>query len=722
MTEEELKKYSTFNEEELPFRERVLLQKMCKSNIEIVVKVFNRAPSHLRTFEKVYFAKYLNKDYSFYINEDKVYVAPKDSTEEVLKEYFVPENCEIKNADDFYDQSGIGYRNLRVYDVIPGLKYKLIKHKALTGYPSFDRPWALQSEKYVIKEKNLLKHFSANRSELLACKDAIRCYDQILNWKDFEKMVDDYTKSLAASNVNEGDVIPIFTQSIIESVALFFAADSIGASTLFIDPDDTSIDNINKYIKRFNSKIAFTSTKYADNLKQACVDTNVLNIVVISPKDSMPKDKELSNYTKEYLEKNDVEVVYDDKIISFNEFVEKGKNYNDEIKYCENNDHVALITSTSGTSGDPKLVNLTRSNIMHEMSYIKRTTHIDIGPKGLNMQVVSFNYPYGFVISTLLSLFVGKTAGLSPDITPENYIKFLEMYKPTYIHAIPSFYKNMLNDKRLENMDLSFLQFAVSGGDFYDYNSIVESNEFFAKHNSKAKIKNGFGSAEATACVTAATVGKYNAESVGKPLIGANVKIIDKNGNEVPYGHLGNICYSGKSVMLGYDNNIEETNKVKIQDSDGIDWIVSDAIGFVDNEGFVYVSDREKNLFTTYGENGGAFKVYPNGVRLVINSVEGVEDSLVVKKSDSRRDLVPYAFIKVKEGYDENDVLNNVRDTCKKQLNKSAVPIGYNIIPNFIIKESGKVNYNFYEELAETIQTDFENVDSNTKELGDKNL
>lgn len=720
MNLEKLKEYEKINEERLSLTERVALHRLTKNGSNSVIKIFNKNPDYLRTFEMIYIAKYLSKEYAFYEFEGKIFVAPKEASEEILKDFGVPIGAISKNVDDTYTENGLGYRNLRVYNIIPGVKYRLMKGKSLTGYASIDRPWAMQKEEYKIKEKNLLEHFTNNRSKLLACKEAFKCYDQTVTWEAFEQMVDKYTRALAASNIGQDDVVPICTQSIVESVALFFAADSLGASTFFIDPDDTSIENINKYLNRFNAKIAFTSTKYVENLRKAIIGTSLTNVVAISPKESMPKDKELSNYTKEYIEKNDAEVTYDETVISLDNFVKKGSTFTGEIKKCEDNDHVALITSTSGTSGEPKLVKLSRNNIMHEMEFLKRTTHLDFGPKGVNLQVVSFKYPYGFVISTLVTLFAGKTSGLSPDITPENYVKFIEMYHPTYIHAIPTFFKNMVKDKRLENMDLSFLKFAVSGGDFYDYNSIVEANNFFEKHNSKAKIKNGFGSAEATACVTAATVGKYNAESVGKPLNGINVKIVDKDGNEVPYGHLGTICYSGKNVMLEYDSNQEETDKVKISDKDGVEWIVSDSIGFVDVEGFVYISDRERNLFTTYGKNGGAFKVYPNGVRLVINTIEGVEDSLIVKKPDPKRDLVPYAFIKIKEGYNQKEVLNRVKEICSKQLNKSAVPVGYDIVPEFKVKESGKINYKLYEKMAEEAVSFDE--DEKITENGDKKL
>lgn len=711
MKKNELNEYAFFNEETLPLRERMQLAKLSKKGPDLITMVmFNTHPSHLREYEKVYFAKYLSKNHYFYEKGEDVYVAPSEASEKELAAFYIPEGCNRKFIDDVYKESGLGYQNLRVYSVLPGLKYRLIKGKGLTGYPSVDRPWAMQNEKYESNYTNLMDFFNAGRNKLLADKMAFQCYDQKVTWEDFQQLVDKYTKSFAANGIGKNDHVPVCTQSIIEAVAIFFAADSIGAITHFIDPDNTSINIIHKYLKRFNSKILFTSPQYVDNINSCISDTNVRKMVVINPADELRKCSNLSAPSKEYMEKCDVKYQKTDNIISIDEFVEEGKKYKGPIELCTNNEKISLLTSTSGTTGEPKIVELTRNNIMNEMMYIKRSTHMDLGPKGVNMQVVPFKYPYGFVVSTLLSLYGGKISGLSPDLTPTNYLNFINMYKPKYIHAIPSFYKNMIDDPNVG--DLSFLEFAVSGGDFYDAKSIEVANNFFKEHNSKAKIKNGFGSAEATACVTAATFGKYNIESVGKPLVGSNVKIIDKEGKELPYGHIGNICYSGGNVMNGYNNDPENTNGVKIM-QDGKEWILSDAIGFIDNEGFVYICDRERNLFITYSDTGAPFKVYPNYVQLIINSVEGVDDSIVVKSTDEKRILVPYAFIAIKEGYDANEVMRRVMEKCNQELDKCAIPIDFQIVPEIKVKESGKADLRYYEAILNP---------SNEEEKGAKNL
>lgn len=699
MKKDELKEWGFINEEQLSFSDRLKLTKMTKGKVEPhVIKMFNKQPQFLRDYEKVYFAKYLGDNYTFYSNDSDIYVGPTNATIEQYKEYFIPEDAERKIIADVYKDNGIGYKNLRVYSVVPGVKYKMLKGRGLTGYPSFDKPWLMQSEEYVIKQNNLFEFFVAGRNKFFASEEAFRCYDQEVSWTEFKNMVEKYTKALAANNIVEDDTVAVCTQSIIEAVALFFATTNLGAKMVYMDPDNTSSYNINKKFKELGVKIVFTTPQYANEIVAAGENTKVEKNVILSPAKSLKKCDNLSDYSKEYLTKIDVPYQKKKNVIDDDDFINEGLNYTGPIKYSTDISKVCLYTSTSGSTGEPKLVELTKENIMYEMMYLKRSTHLDLGPKGINMQVVSFKYPYGFVISTLVTLYAGKTSGLCPDITPKNYLNFIKMYNPKYIHAIPSFFKNMVEDPNVG--DLSNLEFAVSGGDFYDAVSIDKCNKFFRKHGSKAKIKNGFGSAEATACVTAATVGKYNYESVGKPLVGVNVKVLGDNGMEMPYDHIGNICYTGKNVMKGYFNDEESTAEVKFTGNDGKEWLLTDAIGFVDREGFVYVCDRERNLFITYGDSGAAFKVYPNFVRLIINTCEGVDDCLVVKQPNASRDLVPYAFVTIKDGYDHQKVLEEVRKICALKLDKCAVPVSFDVVDKLKVKSSDKVDVQYYEELA----------------------
>lgn len=130
------------------------------------------------------------------------------------------------------------------------------------------------------------------------------------------------------------------------------------------------------------------------------------------------------------------------------------------------------------------------------MIALLKVTKMQWGPKGALLQVVPFNVPYGFIISTLLPIFVGKTAALTPGLTLKNIGEYLERYQPRCINAIPSFYKTMVADPSIQRMDLSFISYPVTGGDTLDDQTEREINTFLKTHGSKGKISNGCGNGE----------------------------------------------------------------------------------------------------------------------------------------------------------------------------------------------------------------------------------
>lgn len=704
---DELIESTYVNEEDLSFRDRLKLSRLSKEKpSDTLLALFNKQPNFLRDYEKVYFAKYLNKDYTFYKNGEDVYVAPEDTKEEELSRYFIPTGSEKHASSELYETMGIGFRNLRVYSVLPGAKYKLIKGKGLSGYPSVDKPWELFGSKIEINSNNLLDFYRKSRKFLgpKKCKIAYQCYDQKVTWEELEEMINKYIKALSAAGVKENDVVPICITSTIEATALYFACDTIGATTFFIDPNETNKETINKYFNRFNSKITFATCADLEKIKESASGTNISNIITISPTDSMDPNDNISKYSKEYIKKYTVPFEENDLVSSLGTFIRNGEKYTGDINYCYDNDHISLITSTSSSTGEPKLIELSRKNIMFELETIKKTTNIFLGPNGINMQVVPFKYPYGFIVSTLITPYVGKTGGLTPDFSLQDYAKFFDMYRPKYVHTIPSHIKHMAKNEDPIMKDLTYMDFLVSGGDKFEAAAKDKCNQEMARRGSKAKVKDCSGMAEITAGITAATVGKYNIESVGKPMLGTIVKAVDENGKELPYGHVGKLYYTGQNVMQRYNNDEEKTNEIKMTDKDGVTWIVTDSYGFVDNEGFVYMCGRDRDFFITYPPGRPPFKVYVDFVEKVLNSCDEVFDCVVVKKPNDITDCISRAYVVLKPGIPEEKydiILDHLYSECREKLDACAVPEKIEIVPSLKLKPSMKTDKNYYIKLAE---------------------
>ena len=167
MRKDELIKYTYFNEEELPLSERIKLSRMTKKEPDRTTLIlFNKQPNFLREYEKIYFAKYLNKEFAFYEKGDDIFVAPENAAKKDLSIFAVPEDSEKQARDEFYEEIGVGYRDLRTYSLVPGAKYKFIKGKGLSGYPTVDRPWELFGAKIDLDSNNILDFYRKSRKFL----------------------------------------------------------------------------------------------------------------------------------------------------------------------------------------------------------------------------------------------------------------------------------------------------------------------------------------------------------------------------------------------------------------------------------------------------------------------------------------------------------------------------------------------------------------------------
>ena len=271
-------------------------------------------------------------------------------------------------------------------------------------------------------------------------------------------------------------------------------------------------------------------------------------------------------------------------------------------------------------------------------------------------------------------------------------------------------------------MDLSFLQVFISGGDFLSPKKSTELLEFLKKHGSNASICNGSGNAETTGANTNAVGIKYNPMSVGKPLVGTNVKIISpETGEELKYNEVGYICYSGKHVFKEYFNDKETTSKVKKYDQNGVCWYITDTLGFIDEEGYAHIVGRDRDFIITFGETGSAYKIYCNMVQESIASINFIDSCVVVGVSDSTRDKVGYAFVKLKSDYNYEPSITEkiILDKCNSTLYFNNKPINLKSyeIPKYIQvvdefpqnEKSHKIDYEHLRIIAE------EQVSSRTK-------
>lgn len=535
-----------------------------------------------------------------------------------------------------------------------------------------------------------------NRSRINCCKVAIKCLENERTFKELKEDTKKYTQVFMSIGIKKGDIVPICLPPCIEAVEIFLALNQIGAISTFLDFSASKQKQMD-LLNSFHSKYYVISSNHSKIFSVLIDECEDLTLLVIRPQDSFKSLSSISELTKYYL---DLDSPFNttDKIINLNELFKQNYESIQEVKVTADNE--ALIAYTSGTTGDPKAIVLTNRNIIASLLSLRKSTAMQFGPRNNSMQVVPFSAPYGFITSVLIMLFVGKTVALTPTISFKTAGQYILFYKPSYILAIPSFYKSLLQDPILQNQNMSYLKYAISGGDRLDAKEKKIIKDFLLEHKAHTKICDGSGCSEGCGCLTYSSmlIGEPNFNSVGKPIYGLSIKFIDENGNIVPIGSTGKFCFAGQICMKEYYNDGKTTSDVLFVDKDQKVWFHTDTFGHIDKNGWVYLDGRERRFFITYDTVGSPYKVYSDYIQDTIKKCDKVLDCAVVQMPDSERSLVSKAYLVLKPSESWENVREKVKNYCEQKLQRWAIPVCYERIDRLPLTNTGKIDYRVLEE------------------------
>ena len=315
------------------------------------------------------------------------------------------------------------------------------------------------------------------------------------------------------------------------------------------------------------------------------------------------------------------------------------------------------------------------------------------GMKMLSVMPVFHGFGLGIGIHT--ALIGGACCILVPQFNVKTYADLLIKKQPNIIPGVPTLFEALLRAEKLENADLSCLKGVFCGGDSLSIELKKKVDEFLKAHNASVQIRQGYGLTE---CVTASclTPKDYNrVGSIGVPFPDTYYKIVKPGTtDEVDPNVEGEICISGPSVMLCYMNNESETANTLRRHADGRIWMHSGDLGKMDEDGFVYFSQRIKRMIITSGYN-----VYPGQLENIIDGHEKVLLSCVIGVKDPYKIQKVKAFVVLRPNYEPSDAIKQeLFDYCRGQIAKYAMPYDIEFrteLPKTLV---GKVAYRVLEE------------------------
>jgi long-chain acyl-CoA synthetase len=297
-------------------------------------------------------------------------------------------------------------------------------------------------------------------------------------------------------------------------------------------------------------------------------------------------------------------------------------------------DELAALLYTGGTTGRSKGVMLTHASL----SYTGQAAHTAAYVPGINrgLATLPLSHAYGLLVTIAALYSPERGVGvLLRWFDPTVFLEMIAEHRLQVTAVVPTMLQILLSQP-LEDYDLSSLQYVSSGG----APLAAEVGEQFLRRVPSAKIRQGYGLTETSSLISTNPVGREKPGSVGVPVPGTEVRILDDAGTELPAGDVGEICARSPGVMQGYWHSPEATAEAL---RDG--WLHTGDLGYVDEEGYLFIVDRKKDLIIR-----GGFNVYPRDVEDALLEHPAIESAGVVGRPDEVSGEEVVAFVSLRPG------------------------------------------------------------------------
>lgn len=568
--------------------------------------------------------------------------------------------------------------------------------KQLTGYPSIDKPWLKYYSDDAINV--LLPECTIYENLLESNKDypkdtAIRYFSRKISYKDLIENIEICANALSAIGIKPGDIVTIALPSIPEALYILYGLNKLGAVANMIHPL-AGKEEIIHYLNEVNSSVAFIFDKTHEIIKDSIIQTSVKQVIVVTAADSLPLGLKML-YT---LKVGKLELG-PDVFMPWKKFLDQGKGHSCE-KYQKDCRSVAVISHTGGTTGEPKGCMLSDYNFNSEVVQIVTTIHYNRQETFLAVLPPFVNYS---LVHSMIGVFnAGLITALVPKYEPLKLAEYIKKYNVMHINSIPAYCEALLQIKDIEKYSFPNFGYLFYGGEAMSNETELRINEVMEKCGFKHKLQKGLGMTELTGAATKTMDETNEMGSVGIPMPKMNCKIVDiDTTNELKYGEEGEVCLSGPTLMLGYYQKENETKEIIRIHSDGLRWIHTGDLGYINEDGVLFIAGRIKRIMMTRGKDGNPTKMFPDRIEKAVCSHPAVEVCGVIGVSDKERINYPVAFVVIKKDVSiTEEVKNDIYNTCTTMLPDYQVPERFEYCTELPRTARGKIDYRALQEQA----------------------
>ncbi len=484
----------------------------------------------------------------------------------------------------------------------------------------------------------------------------------------FMRDVEAFCCGIKKLGLNKGDVVTLYLPTCPQSVVAFYACSKLGLIASFVHPM-TPVDELLDYVKKTESKVLLfydvlvRDERKLSEFKVELVRCSIADYVIL-------RKPAYSLYSKAIGKRLKGIRSYKNLVAGISETLVAG----------DGGDVVCYMHS-GGTSGQPKIVKL--SNNAFNDTAVTIVEMYNPERFGDNMYLVTLPvfHAYGLCASVHTGVVAGFNLGLIPKYEIKAVKRYFKKYNITAWAVVPAMLTKLLRANALDDKRFGKLDVIWCGGDVLTESMVEQVDGILAKYSKRpAKLMRGYGLTETCGVCVVNNYEHYAKNSCGHPIEGCRVEIWDDDGKPLAPNITGEIVLTAKGLMSGYLGGGEDFVK------DG-KWIKTGDVGYVDEQGFVYVVDRKKRMIKI-----AAVNVFPAEVEECIERLPFVSEACVVGvKVDGKQYLK--AFVTVKERMSVNEVSRLVTEHCKNNLICYSVPRFVEVLDSMPRTKLAKIDY-----------------------------
>jgi long-chain acyl-CoA synthetase len=347
----------------------------------------------------------------------------------------------------------------------------------------------------------------------------------------------------------------------------------------------------------------------------------------------------------------------------------------ERVEPAGGDDDLAVLAYTSGTTGEPRGAMLTHSNLLSSLTQQQSIDSGKVNPDDVVLMTVPLFHIFGLNVVLGLTVRAGATGVLVDRFEPVEALELIARHRVSVLIGAPTMYASLAATPGAELYDLSSVRLAASGAAPLPPGVLTSFESVFG-----IPISEGYGLTETAPSLTSNKLeGAPRPRSVGKPLPGVELRLVGERGEDVETGDLGEVVVRGPNVFAGYWNRPEDTAAAFTHG-----WFRTGDVGVLDEEGYLYLVDRKRDLIIVSG-----FNVFPSEVEAVLTDHPKVAEAAVVGEPHTHTGESVAAYVVPVPG--ETPSIAELHRHCERQLARFKRPSVIEIVDDLPHLQTGKV-------------------------------